>query len=60
MAAVEKWAGFGGRQLFSGRTQIHVFLAFKSDYRFQPVAVSQWPDQQPSPSVITPIIEIGA
>jgi hypothetical protein len=26
----------------------------------QPVAVSQWPDQQPSPSVITPIIEIGA
>ena len=26
----------------------------------QPGAVSQWPDQQPSPSVITPIIEIGA
>jgi hypothetical protein len=38
MAAVEKWAGIGGRQLFSGRTKIHGFLALKSDYRFQPLA----------------------
>jgi hypothetical protein len=36
MAAVEKWAGFGGRQLFSERTQLYGFFALRSEDRFQP------------------------
>jgi hypothetical protein len=41
MAAVEKWAGFGGRQLFSERTQLYGFFALRSEDRFQPVSDGQ-------------------